>query len=216
MTRIAFIGTRDLEAVPHEALEAFRQAALAAARAGATVVTGAAPGADQLAATLAISLGGRVHLVLPWETYERAWTRWALAHPGVTRTVYDPVEHAAWTESVFTHHPAGRRLAHGALALHARNYGIVSGSDLVVALPKDPAGRQGGTAQGLRIARALGIPARNLWSERDRAAAAEALAHHAPMPVPAPAASWGQQHRQVVHGHPRQDPRQDRHPSGAG
>jgi hypothetical protein len=182
-SRIAFIGTRDLPAVPPAALDAYRQAALAAAARGATVVTGAAQGADQLAATLAISLGGRVHLVLPWEAYEYHWVRWALAHPGVTRAVYDPPEHAAWTESVFAHHPAGRKLAPGALALHARNFGIVSGADLVIALSKDCAGRHGGTAQGLRVARALGIPAYNLWIERDRTAVAEVLAHHAPVPA---------------------------------
>jgi hypothetical protein len=94
-------------------------------------------------------------------------------------TVYDPVAHPDWLDSVWRHHPAGRKLADGATALLARSYGIVSGASLVVAAPNDPRGRLGGTAHGLRLARALGVPALNLWSARDRAAAAEILARHA-------------------------------------
>jgi predicted Rossmann fold nucleotide-binding protein DprA/Smf involved in DNA uptake len=70
--RIAFIGTRNFDALPPAVALAFRQAACQAARSGAVVVTGAAAGADQAAATLAISLGGPVEIVLPWASYEQA------------------------------------------------------------------------------------------------------------------------------------------------
>lgn len=180
MGRIAFIGTRDLGAVPELLVDAYRQAAIAAARAGSTVVTGAAPGADQLAATLAISHGGSVELVLPWATFEQKWVDWARVHRGVSVVVYDPLnnpEHVGWFDSVLRYHPAGRKLVGGAVALHARNYGIVCRAELVIALPKSARpDAWGGTGQGIRVARALGIPCRNFHVAADRESAARSLA----------------------------------------
>lgn len=170
-SRIAFIGTRDIAALPEVTVDVYRHAAEAAGRAGTTVVTGAAPGADQLAATLAVSRGGPLELVLPWASFEDKWVRWARAHRGVSIVVYDPLEHPAWLDSVRKYHPAGRKLIGGSLALHARNYGIVYRAELVIALPKSARpDAWGGTGQGMRVARALGIPCLNLHIAGDRAA----------------------------------------------
>ena len=68
--------------------------------------------------------------------------------------------HADWTQSVYDHHPAGKYLKAGVFCLHARNYGIVAPAQAVIALPRPP--EEGGTAQGMRVGRALGLPVFNL------------------------------------------------------
>lgn len=63
-----------------------------------------------------------------------------------------------WYDSVEALHPAPHRLTVNARHLHARNYGIIADPPvvLVVALPN--ARGEGGTAQGIRIAKSLDIP----------------------------------------------------------
>jgi len=166
--RIAFIGTRDLSVVPAPLVHLFVDAATWAARTGAVLVTGAAAGADQEAVAAALAAGGRVELVLPWRTYEETWldTIRAAHRKRITTLIYTPTRHKAWSASVLRHHPVGQRLAQGAFCLMARNYGIVNGADLVVALPLWPV--RGGTAYGIRIARVLGIQTVVLWDDTDR------------------------------------------------
>lgn len=92
----------------------------------------------------------------------------------VSLEVYDPRPHRAWTGSVRTYHPAPERLTRGMFALHARNFGIVANAVAVIAAAKDSA-QGGGTGQGIRIARGLGIPVIDLWGSENGAALGNAL-----------------------------------------
>lgn len=113
------------------------------------VRTGAAYGIDKIAME---GTGGRnLEVYLPWESYNRD-----IIPPQATVVVYDPKVHVSWTASVKRFHPNPFILSHGATCLHARNFGIVSGCKGVIALPDETGG--GGTGQGIRIAKALGIP----------------------------------------------------------
>lgn len=166
--RVAFIGTRSFHALPVSVQRLFIQAAEVLAARRLTIVTGAAFGADQVAADAALSLGGSVHLVLPWRSYEHKWVRSVQAHhrDRVTLEIYDPTLNRAWAESVRVYHPAPARLSRGAFALHARNFGIVATAVAVIAAAKDAA-QHGGTGQGVRVARGLGIPVLDLWNPDD-------------------------------------------------
>lgn len=184
---LAFIGTRDFatpaERKPEPA-RLFRAAAEWCGRTSRLLHTGAAPGADQVAAEAALAGGGRVHLFLPEPRFQTHWRAGLQArYPGrVTETVYDPELHPDWTASVDQYHPSPGWLRPSDRRFHARNYGIVIGAAAVIALPKGPdAAQWGGTGQGMRIAVALGIPLFNLWLPEDHArllawAAAEPLA----------------------------------------
>jgi hypothetical protein len=156
MRATAFIGTRDLKALPAEWVELYRLAVKHVVLLHQDIVTGAAVGADQLAAVTCLELGGQVHLKLPWSTYEAGWVSEMKARfPGqVHLEVYDVQQHPAWAVSVSQYHPAPGNLSRGAFALHARNYGILEAIQNVVALPSTKPGGSG-TGQGLRIGRAL-------------------------------------------------------------
>lgn len=157
----AFIGTREIATVTPEIQELYTKAAVIAARAGCVVITGAAPGADQLAAEAALSVGGKIKLVLPWKNYERDWVDKIVEHcpSQVEVEIYNIVsdKQAEWTRSVARYHPTGDKLSAGAFALHARNYGIVCDASTVVAIPNPNKPGGGGTGQGIRIAQAKGI-----------------------------------------------------------
>jgi len=174
---VAFIGTRELDAVALTLRHLFISAATYAGAHDVLVATGAAEGADQAAATAALRAGGRIRLVLPWANYESAWVTLAQKtfRDRVEVVVYTPAQHKEWLESVLTHHPAANRLSRGALMLHARNYGIVAGAAAVIALPQSASpDHLGGTGQGIRVATHLGIPVVNLqvavdqWALLDR------------------------------------------------
>lgn len=142
----AVIGTRDPDAAQAEA--AYRLAWAITVLGGQIIRTGAADGIDTKA--MEGSLPRNLEVFLPWSSYNREHVP---AESSVV--VYTPSVHRAWTDSVARFHPAANRLSRGAFALHARNFGIVEGCVAVIALPGEDGG--GGTGQGIRIAKSLGI-----------------------------------------------------------
>lgn len=167
MKYVAFIGSRDLRQFDGNRLQLFTDAARAAVQHGYAVVTGACKGADQLAAETALAAGGKVLLVLPYIHYESAWiAAMESRYLGqVAAECYDPEVHPRWAKSVQLYHPAAAKLDVWSAALHARNFGIVGRSIAVVALPNYQR-NGGGTAQGLRVAQALGIKLFDLRDEK--------------------------------------------------
>lgn len=145
-SRIAVIGTRR---PTEETAGLCRKISAAFRDAGWELVTGNAQGIDSIARnTWNETRPERVTLVLPWAGYNRD-----KIHPANKVLVLD--SHPDWLASVKLYHPAYERLSETETKLHARNYGIIFCSDVVVAFPKD--GKEsGGTGQGIRVARALG------------------------------------------------------------
>lgn len=166
----------------------YEQAVEWVVRWGYTVATGAAKGADQVAASQAVLYGGQVELYLPATDFEQEWVRSVLTMPGkrgkqVHVVVYDPAKHEHWAESVSKFHPNPSALTPYSWKLMARNYGIVEGAKAVIAIPKrrklaDGQESLGGTGQGIRIARALGIPVFDLSTPEGREALQEKMARH--------------------------------------
>jgi hypothetical protein len=176
---IAFVGTRNVDdpGIAQEALQ-FKQAAIDVAKRGIDVYTGAATGADTMAAQAALEVGGRVKFFLPKEGYNQEFVgAMQRQHSDrVSTQVYNPKENAAWSLSVDVLHPAPGNLTPEVNALMASAYGAVEGVRGVVALPrrmyesevkdfnrsrKDPIsemGDAGGTGQALRVARMLHVP----------------------------------------------------------
>ena len=147
MPSIAIIGTREPDA---------NQAGLASGLAEVLSVvhnwrisTGGAFGVDL--AAMQGTAPGYLTVVLPWESYNLG-----IIPAHANRLVFNPRIHSKWADSVNQFHPAPDRLTRGARALHARNYGIVDGANIVVAMPDESGG--GGTGQGIRVAKSLGIP----------------------------------------------------------
>lgn len=151
--RIACIGSRRLSA---EQAERCRQVGARLAGLGALVVSGGAEGADLAFVEGALEAGGKALCVLPWSSYNAA-----LIPDGCERLVFNPAVHQDWLEMAREQHPAWGRLSQGARRLHARNSGILVGeapSQRVSAvIAQRAADRRGGTEQGLRLARALGV-----------------------------------------------------------
>jgi len=125
-----------------------------------------------------------VLLVLPYADYEWHWVQLVQAgfpdHVRWRSTIRPSIQN--WTESVQRYHPAPDRLKEDGIQMHARNYGIVARAISVVALPNYQK-NGGGTAQGLRVATAMGIKLFDLQDEKtlpgadaaaDRAAGDEA------------------------------------------
>lgn len=143
---VAIIGTRDPD---HDQLKAAELISFKLSRHfDCTIHTGGAIGID-FAAMVACKKG-MLRVYAPWEGFHMD-----LIPRHATVEVYNPSVHATWTRSVAMH-PAPQKLPDYARKLHARNYGIVHGRDLVVAFPQRNGG--GGTAQGIRLAEAMGIP----------------------------------------------------------
>jgi len=144
--QVAIVGTREPSPAQQDLCvrisRAFRDL-------GMELVTGAAQGIDALAASVWNEVcPERVTLVLPWAGYNQD-----VLVAGNRVLVYS--DQKEWADSVREFHPAPERLRAGAFKLHARNYGIVSLADFVIAFPKD--GKVvGGTGQTIRVARALG------------------------------------------------------------
>lgn len=132
--------------------------------------TGAAEGVDQRAANLWLSKGGEVRLYLPWASYEKAWVD-SIKKKHLDNLIIEVYDKGltAWTESVDKYHPNPNALKDSMRSLHARNYGIVSGCEFVLAFPSpDRYGGWGGTGQGMRIADGEGIPCFNCTEEEGR------------------------------------------------
>lgn len=133
------------------------------AKAGEVCKTGAAKGADQAFARGA-NLGlGEVMLFLPWDGYEKEWISTEMRR-AITRVLV-PYTHKAAMDSVSQFHPTAGNLSQGVVKLHARNYLIVEGCRFVVCWTPN-GGENGGTGQGIRIAKHLGIPIYNLGNPK--------------------------------------------------
>lgn len=149
---IAIIGTR----VPTDwQYECARFLAEKLSELGHTIHTGAADGIDH--AAMQGTPYQSIRLFLPWETYNEKliYDTYPDHDQSVYGLVYDPTVHISWRDSVTKYHPHPEALTKGSFALMARNYGIVENCGLVLAFPK--VANQGGTGQGIRIAKGLGI-----------------------------------------------------------
>ena len=158
--KVGFIGTRSLKEVSSDRYQAIKEALETYKdRTDITLTTGAAEGVDQWGAELALSYGMKVILYLPWRSFNRTWvTNLKNIYPSqVEVIVYDPFIHIEATQSVYNYHPLGKNIRKSLLCLHARNYLIVRECDLVLALSFTKGLEQGGTAQGIRLCKALGI-----------------------------------------------------------
>ena len=163
---------------------------------GWDLVTGAAKGADQAFAEGALAAGGRVVLCLPWASYEQAWVLKARAKGALVRVLKDSDVDAYASLKL---HPAASRLSDAAKKLHARNYLIAHKAKLVVALPKaNQQGGLGGTGQGLRIAKDLGIRAVRLDNPEDLKRVRKALAAHDLEKVERVAAARGEEYAKSI------------------
>lgn len=138
---VAIIGTRDPDS---DQIKAAEMVSFKLSRHyDCTIHTGGAAGID-FAAMMACKKG-MLRVYIPWKGYH---TDLIPKHAVVE--VYTPkMHHGDWSRSVSLHPNTGK-LTESARRLHARNYGIVHGRDLVLAFPRSDSG--GGTAQGMRIA----------------------------------------------------------------
>jgi DNA recombination-mediator protein A len=143
---VAIIGTRDPDADQIKAAETV--AYKLSWHYDCTIHTGAAAGIDH--AAMRACRRGNLYVYLPWKGYNRD-----LIPEHAIVEIYDPRAHKDWTASLVLH-PASHKLANGPRSLHARNYGICAGRDLVLAFPRSDGG--GGTAQGIRIANKYEAP----------------------------------------------------------
>lgn len=180
---IAGIGSRGLNA---EQLEHCEKLGGWITQLGFHLHSGGAVGADQ-----AFQRGGAsknpalVHIHVPWSSYEQG-SRVNGAQVDVLQNlpslVFDFYEGLA-----MEHHPAWGKLTQGGAALHTRNGRIIQpiphlNVDLVLAWPSDKIGG-GGTGQGMRMAKALGIPVIDLskfGSNRDFHALCEGIKSRVP------------------------------------
>lgn len=164
MARIAGIGSRELRG---EWLNVCAKLGEWIVRCGHELHSGGAQGTDQ-----SFAQGGnrvdptRVFIHLPWLSYERG----ALVlgnHVDVLASMNNK-EQQSYREYAKSHHPAWSHLTNGGQLLQARNGRIIFPNgypgqpvDLVLAWPSAKIGG-GGTGQGMRMAKAEGIPLVNL------------------------------------------------------
>lgn len=154
----AGIGSRR---TPPDTLAEIRRLAAHLAARGWHLATGGANGAD---AAFADGAGPAARtLYIPWRGYNGLAPTAPDSSPCAVIVASAP-EHLAVAAR---HHPAWHRCRQGARKLHGRNSAIVLGAGLDT--PVDavicwtPGGRlEGGTALGIRIATAHGIPVHNL------------------------------------------------------
>ncbi|TSA39542.1 hypothetical protein D4R30_00875 [archaeon] len=149
MKSVAIIGTRQPDTLQYQYAEELAEHL--SHTFGVTIVTGGAYGIDQ--AAMAGALKPLLEVYLPWSTYNEHLVP---ADAGKI-VVTNPTVHRQWFESVNRYHPNPAAVTtRGVRALHARNFGIVTGRDLVIAFPSDTGG--GGTGQGIRIAEGESVP----------------------------------------------------------
>lgn len=118
------------------------------------IVSGCAYGIDAMALMTAFKLGFETIGILPWNNYNRDVQQFCTGVVCVDD--FEEKDRDAAYASVYANHPAPERLTQGAMKLHARNYGIIYWSSLVIACPSNKPGG-GGTGQGIRLANKLGI-----------------------------------------------------------
>ena len=145
--RIGIIGTREPDTQQIVLCKELTKILVAA---GFEIATGNADGIDSISMSESPS---KCHVFLPWKDYN---PQYVASYKPASVTVYDPEIHQEWAKSVRKYHPNSQNLTQGAFKLHARNYGIIAPCIGVIAFPN--AGNGGGTAQGIRITRALHIP----------------------------------------------------------
>lgn len=148
--RIACIGSREAPVVVLKWMEATGAALV---RAGYTLVSGNAPGADQAWARGGNSMDPtRVELCLPWDSFESS-----AVHGRNVVQVFNSADGERYVRLVRATHPSFGRLTDAAIRLHSRNAMIVEGAHLVLGAlnPDKPGG--GGTGSAFRIAQRHGI-----------------------------------------------------------
>lgn len=151
--RYAGIGSRD---TPENVLRQMKRIASYLGKAGYTLVTGRAKGADQAFEAGATKVKASVELWVPWCGFEDA-----PLNAGTPST--------AALEMAEKFHPKWDACSQGAKKLHARNCHQILGVKLnkpvafVVCWTKD-GGATGGTGQAMRIATAHGVPIFNLFN----------------------------------------------------
>lgn len=152
----AGIGSRK---TPAHILAIMEQIAICLARHGWTLRSGNCKGADQAFQQGANAIApGSVELFLPWPGYEPQSIQ-----PG--NAVHTPSGQAYSIAA--QHHPAWHHCRQAARAMHARNAQIILGAMLAEPVQQvicwTPGGVAiGGTAMGIRIAKAYGLPVWNL------------------------------------------------------
>ena len=156
----AGIGSRE---TPSHILATMQKLSNRLALDGWTLRTGNCTGADQAFAKGANEVNPKlVELYLPWYGYEALCV-------AIGNVVYTPGCEAYRIAA--EHHPAWHKCSKAAQAMHARNVQIILGATLVEPVQQaicwTPGSKAiGGTALGIRIARAWGIAVRNLTEER--------------------------------------------------
>lgn len=157
MSRIACIGSR--ETIPNIISVMERIGAYLVTN-GYTISTGNAKGADQAFARGGNSINPKkVELHLPWSTYEQE----AIV-PGNIIINSCPPE---YYELAKKYHPNWPALKRGGQAMMARNIGIVTGCVQVICYLNHLKPGGGGTGQGVRFAKAEGIPVLDLSQKKD-------------------------------------------------
>lgn len=175
MPTVAFIGTRDLGALPLTWVNLYTRAARRFAAAGYTVRTGGSSGAEQQATAACLDRSGRAEVVLPYAAFEQTWVGWAQqAYADRLKIeVYDRESQRAWDDAVRRRHPSGAHLSNASRAALARYYGVIAQAEVVVALPYarrgDPRDR-GTTGHAIEWARGDKLTVFDLSKDPDRAA----------------------------------------------
>jgi hypothetical protein len=142
---VAVIGTRT--PTTHQ-ISLAKTVARELSKKGLYIKTGGAEGIGKVA--MDNTVPGKLRVYLPWYSYNRN-----VIPPHAIKCTFSATDNRDWLESVSKYHPNPAALRDGGVLLHARNYGVVKGTRLVVAFPQMGGG--GGTGQGIRIANGLGI-----------------------------------------------------------
>ncbi|MCC2667899.1 MAG: hypothetical protein K0Q72_370 [Armatimonadetes bacterium] len=212
MEQIAFLGTRQPRLLPPHVVDLYRTAAASLGGQGDLLLSGATPGAEQLAAEAALAAGGAAEFFLPWALYEREWVaRMERTYGDRVRTVvFEVSTYPQWLEAARNAHPDGQRLSVGSLAVHARCFGMIERATLVIVMPyvriawqvverpglfgrkritgesrvRERTTDKGGTELAIRFAESLGVAAYDLSRDDDRYRLADLLEPDAASAVP--------------------------------
>lgn len=161
------IGSRQ---TPENYLSAMTAAAVLLAKKGYTLRSGGADGADTAFERGCLDAKGPMEIFLPWKKFNGR-----PAADGYLWSSEDDLLLRA-KEIAAAHHPVWDTLTDSVKRMHARNVHQVLGQDLQTpsefvvcyapfATSDDMTQWRGGTAQALRIAVSIGVPAYNLASE---------------------------------------------------